>query len=72
MKQDTNIEADILFYKEFLIWHMLDQADRWHAATLVTSKSADSLLEALHTCWLQIFGPFKCLITDGEPNSTSE
>ena len=66
MKQDINVEADILFYKEHLIWQMLDQADRWHAATLITNKQADTLLEALHTCWWQIFGPFKVLITDGE------
>jgi Fe-S oxidoreductase len=30
VKQNEQVEADILFYKQYQIWHMLDRSDRWH------------------------------------------
>ena len=70
MKQDINVEADLMFYKEHIIWNMLYKADRCHAATLVANKQADTLLGTLHTRWWQIFGPFKVLIADREAGRT--
>ena len=32
-KQNEQVEGDILFYQTHMIWHMVDRADRWHAAT---------------------------------------
>ena len=29
--QNENLEADILFFEDFKVCHMLDVADRWHA-----------------------------------------
>ena len=51
------MEADILFYKTFMVWHMLDRADRFHSATEIPDKSAETLCEAIDTCWYRIFGP---------------
>ena len=65
-KQNVEIEADILFYKTFKVWHMIDRADRWHAACEILSKEAPELQEAIDSTWLEIFGPFKVLIIDGE------
>ena len=60
------VEGDILFYKQFLVWHMLDRADRWHAGTQVEGKTGNQLINAIETCWLQIHGPFVYLVVDGE------
>ena len=53
------MEADILFYKRYMVWHMLDRADRIHAATEITSKNAEALCDATDICWYRVFGPFK-------------
>ena len=45
---------------------MIDVADRWHAATEITSKTGTAICEAITATWLQIFGPFKFLAVDGE------
>ena len=65
-EQNKEIEADILFYENFSIWHMVDRADRWHAGKRIVSKTSAILQEAIDVTWLQVFGPFKKLIIDGE------
>ena len=71
-QQDVEIEADILMFKQFLVWHMIDVCDRWHAAAEVKTKDALALQEAICVCWTQTFGPFKRLVTDGEKGIDSE
>ena len=66
IKQDEQVEADIMFYRRHLIWHMLDRADRWHAACEIEGKQSETLCEAMDTTWFQIHGPFKILVVDGE------
>ena len=69
---DQEVEADILFFRQYPIWHMLDRADRWHAAKVLEGqgeagyRSTESLCSAILACWISIFGPFKHLIIDGE------
>ena len=65
-KQNEKIEADIMYYKQWHIWHMIDKADRWHNGVEVKGKTSPELQDAISTTWLQIFGPFKYLIIDGE------
>jgi len=65
-KQNDTIQADILFYKKHMAWHMIDVADRWHASVELLSKASPAICEAICTCWLSIFGPFKFLVVDGE------
>ena len=45
---------------------MIDRADRWHAACQVPNKTTQTLCDAISTIWLQVFGPFKILVVDGE------
>ena len=71
-KQNEQVEADILFYKDHMIWHMVDRADRWHAATPLPAKTAGDLCEAISRCWIRAFGPFKTLVIDGEKGITAE
>ena len=70
---DTEVEGDIMFYKHYKVWHMIDRADRWHAAMLLVGdennlqyRSSASLCSAIMSCWISIFGPFKYLVVDGE------
>ena len=37
--QNEKLEADILFYKKWLVWHMIDKADRWHNGIEIASKT---------------------------------
>lgn len=72
MKQNIIVEGDILFYKEHLVWHMIDRADRWHAGVEITNKQADTLCEAMMTTWYQISGPYQPLVIDGEMGLNSD
>ena len=70
-RQNEQIEGDILFFREHMVWHMVDRADRWHASTAIPTKTTAALLEAISRCWIQVFGPFKILIVDGEAGLAS-
>ena len=65
-KQNEQVEADILLYRDYMIWHMSDRADRWHAATPITGKDTATLCAAISRTWIQVFGPFRVLVVDGE------
>ena len=65
-RPNTTIEADILFAHEFMVWHMIDIADRWHAASQIPNTNALTFQEPIGVTWLQIFGPFKTLVIDDE------
>ena len=47
IKQNDKVEGDILFYKQWMIWHMLDKADRWHAGCETPGKHDHKLIEAV-------------------------
>ena len=66
VKQNDTVQADILFYKIHLVWHMVDVADRWHAAVEITNKTIKEICDAIATSWVSIYGPFKHLVVDGE------
>ena len=51
---------------------MIDRSDRWHAAMVIPDKSGPTLCEAITKTWIQIFGPFKFLIIDGEQGLATE
>ena len=63
---NEHLEVDLMFYREHIIFHGVDRATRWHAATTVASKEGEVLFEALSTCWINTFGPPKFLVCDGE------
>ena len=53
-KQNTSIEADILFYRNKMVWHMLDRADRFETAIEISSKTSSDLCEAIDVCWISV------------------
>ena len=48
------IEADILFYKRLLVWHMVDRADRFHNGEEIENKTPPVLMRAIHSCLIVI------------------
>ena len=66
VKQNEYVEGDLLFYKKHIVMHLIDRADRFHAAREVFSKQPQELLEALDTMWITIFGEIQHLVFDGE------
>ena len=71
-----NGEADLLFYKEFVIFHLIDRATRFHAGqesndSAIGAKSEDVLIELYSTTWVTHHGPFEILYVDGESGLTS-
>ena len=63
------VEGDIICFRQYPIWHMLDRSDRWHAAKVLDGdlndanhRSSESLCAAIMSIWIGIFGPFKILV----------
>ena len=63
---NEQVECDLLFYEEFIVFHLIDRCTRWHATLEIANKTEGELLRALHACWITIHGPMKELIIDGE------
>ena len=64
--RNEQVEADIMFYKKHMVWHMLDRADRWYQGVVIHGKDSESLQSAMDECWFRTLGVFKFLIIDGE------
>ena len=47
--RNEQVEADIMFYKKFMIWHMIDRADRWYNGVHILRKSSEILQSAMDT-----------------------
>ena len=63
---------DILFHKKLMVSHLLDEAIRWTAGSILKGKSAEDLIAAISTHWIRHFGPMGVLIADGEKGLASE
>lgn len=69
---NEHVEADLMFYKEFVLFHMICCGTRWHAATVVRTKQEEELLAAMDRLWLSIHGPMQQLICDGASGLTND
>ena len=65
-KFNEHVEADLLFYKKYIIMHLICRCIRWHAGRIVSDKSMESLIQAIDEMWVSIHGPMKEFIIDGE------
>ena len=65
-KFNQQVELDLLFVHTHVIFHMMDRCTRWHCATVVPDRQAETLMKAIDTQWVGIRGPPKELIIDGE------
>ena len=65
-KFNQQVEADLMFYKKHIIFHMLCRCTRWHAGAVIPDMTEETLTNAIQTCWVGLHGPMKELIIDGE------
>ena len=63
---------EILFHKKLMVNHLLDEAIRWTAGSILKGKSAEDLITAISTHWNRHFGPMGVLIAEGEKGLASE
>ena len=63
---NVQVECDLLFIYDYIIFHLICRCTRWHAAVLVENRETETLLTALNDAWIAIHGPMKELIMDGE------
>lgn len=67
---NQEVEADVVYMKheakQYMFVHCVDRATRWCATSIISNRQTESLLNALDTMWVAIFGPMKVLIFDGE------
>ena len=66
VKFNQHVEYDLMFYKSYIIFHLICRGSRWHAGVEVPGKHEETLFEAYQVHWYQIFGPPEELIGDGE------
>ena len=69
---NDTVQWDILFYKQHMISHLLDEAVRFGAGSVLASKDSLALVEAITCDWLRIHGPMQVLVADGEKGLASE
>jgi len=63
---NEQVECDLLFYKKYIILHLICRCIRWHAAKVVASRHMEVLIQAIDDVWVSIHGPMKEFIIDGE------
>ena len=62
---NKQVECDLLFVHNHIIFHMLCRCTRWHAGAVIPDKTEETLTNAIQTCWVGLHGPMKELISDG-------
>ena len=65
-------QCDIMFYKRQMAWHVIDECIRLSDGCHIQEKDTQTLLTAYATTWVQRHGPFKILMSDGEPGLNCE
>ena len=66
------VQWDILFHRRLMISHMMDECIRWAAGSILASKEAIALIEAIKRDWLRQYSAPRILIADGETGMTTE
>ena len=61
------VQWDILFVDDFLISHLVDEATRWCAGSVLPDKDATSIIKRITSDWFRPLGPMMLLVTDQEP-----
>ena len=66
----------MLFYKDYIVFHVLDRCTGFHAGqeandSSAGAKSEDVLIDLYSTTWVTHHGPFETLYVDGESGLTN-
>jgi hypothetical protein len=62
---NKQVEADLMFYQQYFIFHMIDRCTRWYHSVEVSSTEEEELINAIDR-WYRIHGPPTELIMDQE------
>ena len=65
------VEADLLFYKSFVILHVIDKCTRFTVTSLLANRETDTVMEQLHKHWIALLGPPGVIVSDQEGAFTS-
>ena len=65
-------EVDLMYYKKFIGFHIIDRAIRLSDGCQIYDKHTDTLLNAYTTSWVQRNGAFESLYCDGEMGFNNE
>ena len=65
-------ELDLMFYRDYIIFHIMDRCTRFHTGDEAKDKSEDTLIELYELTWCKHFGPFEILYVDGESGLTNK
>ena len=66
------VQWDILYHRDVMISHLLDEAIRFTAASVLVSKNSADIITAITTDWLRHYGPMRLLIADQERGLLSD
>ena len=66
------LQFDILYYRDHLIFHLIDRCTRWHAGSNIPNKEEQTLLDAIADTWTDIFGHMTYHYTDCESGLTND
>ena len=60
------VQVDLLFYRRYVVLHLIDVCARCTVACALKSRSADEIVQQLQTRWFSIFGPPRLIVADQE------
>ena len=63
---NERIQFDLLFFEEFIIVHLLDEATRWTMAVYVPDKRLGTIVKSITLNWFQTYGAPVAIVCDGE------
>ena len=63
---------DILFYKDYAISHLIDEATRFTVASILPGRSGVDFIRAIDKDWVRIFGPPRLIVADCETGLDTE
>jgi len=69
---NERIELDLMFYKTWIILHLICCATRFSVTSCIPDRSTETILTAITQCWFRLFGPPTEIVTDQEGAMTSE
>eukprot|EP00971_Amphidinium_carterae_P102564 2030284-Amphidinium_carterae.1 len=60
------VQCDLLFWRRFVVLHMLDTLIRWSVAVIVQTRETADILHGITHAWVRQYGPMKRLTCDHE------
>ena len=71
-KFGQSVQLDLLFIEEHVVLHLIDEAIRWTATALLSDRQTQTILSAITSNWIRLYGPMESLVSDQEGAVASE